>query len=181
MVCSTQTVHLSWIMISTRSKRTETSFHLSLVTQEYHPVRPKQFLSLWYVWRKPCTYHAPKLTLSPKGPKGDTTWLGMKTEQKYFELTVFVFYIMNRFLTWKIVSFNWFHNHFLYSLIAKCGNIPNWPFLFFYIISPFSTVFDRFHPYTWPTSSRSSIGCVQNDLWGYGMFDANYGSILHRD
>jgi hypothetical protein len=25
--------------------------------------------------------------------------LGIKTEQKYFELTVFVFYIMNRFLT----------------------------------------------------------------------------------
>jgi hypothetical protein len=69
-----QTVPLSWIKISTISKRTETSFHLSLVTQEYHPVHPKQFLSLWYVWRKPCTYHAPKLTLSPKGPKGDCTW-----------------------------------------------------------------------------------------------------------
>jgi hypothetical protein len=26
-------------------------------------------------------------------------YLGMKTEQKYSELTVFVFYIMNRFLT----------------------------------------------------------------------------------
>jgi hypothetical protein len=29
----------------------------------------------------------------------DTVELGMKTEQKYSELTVFVFYIMNRFLT----------------------------------------------------------------------------------
>jgi hypothetical protein len=37
-------------------------------------VHPKPFLSLWYVWRKPCTYHAPELTLSPKGPKGDSTW-----------------------------------------------------------------------------------------------------------
>jgi hypothetical protein len=71
----------------------------------------------------------------------------MKTEQKYSELTVFVFYIMNCFLTWKIVNFNWFHNHFLYSLIAKYRNIPNRPFLFFYIVSPFSTVYDRFHPY----------------------------------
>jgi hypothetical protein len=26
-------------------------------------------------------------------------WLGMKMEQKYSELTIFVFYIMNRFLT----------------------------------------------------------------------------------
>jgi hypothetical protein len=41
-----------------------------------------------------------------------SSFVGMKTEQKYSELTVFVFYIMNRFLTWKIVSFNRFHNHF---------------------------------------------------------------------
>jgi predicted DCC family thiol-disulfide oxidoreductase YuxK len=26
---------------------------------------------------------------------------------------------------------------------------------------------------TWPTSHRSSIGCVQNDFWAYGTFDAN--------
>jgi hypothetical protein len=34
----------------------------------------KQFLSLWYVWRKPCTYHAPTLTLSPNGKKRDSTY-----------------------------------------------------------------------------------------------------------
>jgi hypothetical protein len=45
----TQTMHLSWIKITIVSKRTETSFHLSLVTQEYHPVHAKQFLKLWYV------------------------------------------------------------------------------------------------------------------------------------
>jgi hypothetical protein len=106
MVHLPRTVHLSCTETNTVSKRTETSFHLSLVTQEYHLVHPKQFLGLRYVWRKPCTYHAPKLTLSPKGPKGDSTW---------------------------------------------------------------------------PTSPWSSIGCVQNDLWGYGTFGANHGSILHRD
>jgi hypothetical protein len=74
MVRLAQTVQLSCTETNIVSKQIETSFHLSLVTQEYHPVRPKQFLSLWYVWRKPCTYHAPKLTLSPKGPKGDSTW-----------------------------------------------------------------------------------------------------------
>jgi hypothetical protein len=66
----------------------------------------KWFLSLRYVWCKPGTYHAPKLTLSRKEPKGDSTW---------------------------------------------------------------------------PTSPRSSIGCVQNDFWGYATFGANCGSILHRD
>jgi hypothetical protein len=40
-VRSAQTVHLSRIKISTVSKRTETSFYLSLITKEYHPVRPK--------------------------------------------------------------------------------------------------------------------------------------------
>jgi hypothetical protein len=85
-------------------------------------------------------------------PPRRTLTSGMKTEQKYSKLIIFVFYIMNRFLTWKIVSFNWFHNHFqpffLYSLIAKCRNIPNQPFSFFHIVSPFSTVSDRFHPCT---------------------------------
>ena len=48
MVYSAQTVHLSCIKISTIPKQIETSFHLSLVTLEYHRGRPKQFLSLWY-------------------------------------------------------------------------------------------------------------------------------------
>jgi hypothetical protein len=71
MVQLAQTVHLPCTETNTISKQTERSFHLSLVTQEYHPMHPKQFLSLWYVWRKPCTHHATKLTISPKGPKGD--------------------------------------------------------------------------------------------------------------
>jgi hypothetical protein len=93
------------------------------------------------------------------------TQVGMKTEQKYFELTVFVFYIMNRFLTWKIVSFNWFHNHFnhfLYSLIAKYRNISNRPFSFFYIVSPFSTVSDRFHPCTHHVASGHTVSPIDS-------------------
>ena len=31
---------------------------------------------------------------------------------------------------------------------------------------------------TWPTSSRSSIGCVQNNIWDYGTFSANRAHIL---
>jgi hypothetical protein len=44
-VCSAQTMHLSCIKISTMSKPTEISFHLSLVTKENHRVCTKQFLS----------------------------------------------------------------------------------------------------------------------------------------
>ena len=64
-----QTVHLSCIKISTISKQTKTSFRLSLITQNYHRVHPKRFLSRWYVWHKPCTYLASTLTPSPNGPK----------------------------------------------------------------------------------------------------------------
>jgi hypothetical protein len=74
MVQLAQTVHLSSTETNTISKRTETSFHFSLVTQKYHPEHPKQFLSPWYIWCKPCTYLALKLTLSPKGSKWDSTW-----------------------------------------------------------------------------------------------------------
>jgi hypothetical protein len=35
-------------------------------------------------------------------------------------------------------------------------------------------------PPTWASSPRSTIGCVQKDFWGYGMFGANRASILHR-
>jgi hypothetical protein len=49
MVRLAQTVHLCCTKTNTVFKRIEMSFHLSLVTLEYHPVHPKEFLSLWYV------------------------------------------------------------------------------------------------------------------------------------
>jgi hypothetical protein len=72
---SMQTLLLSCVKISTiSSKRTETSFDLSLVNWEYHCMCLKQFMSLWYVWRQPCTYLALTLTTSPNGPKQDSEW-----------------------------------------------------------------------------------------------------------
>jgi hypothetical protein len=43
MVHMAQTVHLSCTKTNTVSKRTETSFHLSLITQEYLPVHLNNF------------------------------------------------------------------------------------------------------------------------------------------
>jgi hypothetical protein len=43
MVRLAQTVHLSCVKINTISKWTKLRFHLSLLTSEYHWVRPKQF------------------------------------------------------------------------------------------------------------------------------------------
>jgi hypothetical protein len=45
IVCLAQTMHLSYVKITTISKQTELSCHLSLVTKEYHRVRAKRFLS----------------------------------------------------------------------------------------------------------------------------------------
>jgi hypothetical protein len=74
MVHSTQTAQLSCFNINTISKRSRTSFNLSLITLEYRRVHPKQFLSRWYVRHKPCTYIALTLTLSPNRQKRDSTW-----------------------------------------------------------------------------------------------------------
>jgi hypothetical protein len=32
---------------------------------------------------------------------------------------------------------------------------------------------------TWSWSPRSTIGCIQNEFWAYGMFGANHAPILH--
>jgi hypothetical protein len=38
------------------------------VTYEFHQVRPKQFISLWYIQCKLCSYLASRLALSLNGP-----------------------------------------------------------------------------------------------------------------
>jgi hypothetical protein len=64
----------SCVKISTISEQTKMSIHLSLITEEYHRVCLKRFSSLWYVRRKPCTYLASRLALSPNRQKQVTTW-----------------------------------------------------------------------------------------------------------
>jgi hypothetical protein len=145
-------MQLYWIKISTVSKRTETTFHLSLVTKEYHPMHLKQFLILWYAWRKPCTYHAPKLTLSLKGPKGDSAWPTSPRSS--------IGCVQNNF---------WGYGTFWCKLWIYLA-----PRL---IVSPNGSKRDS----TWPTSPRSSIRCVQNNFRAYGMFGANCAPILNQD
>jgi hypothetical protein len=44
-----------------------------------------------------------------------------------------------------------------------------------------NTFFEQKGDSSWPTSSRSSIRCMQNDFQAYGTFDANCAPILHQD
>ena len=55
MVRLAQTVHLSCPDTNTVPKCTESRLHSSHITLDYHQVRPKRFLSLWYVRHKPCS------------------------------------------------------------------------------------------------------------------------------
>jgi hypothetical protein len=50
---------------------------------------------------------------------------------------------------------------YLASWLALSPNGPKWAF-------------------TWASSPRSTIGCVQNDLWAVGMLGTNCAAILYR-
>jgi hypothetical protein len=71
MVRLVQTKHLSCTDTNNVSKQTETRFHMTHITYEFYQVRPKLFLSIWYVWHKPCSYFASRLALSPKWTKNE--------------------------------------------------------------------------------------------------------------
>jgi hypothetical protein len=60
-------LYLSCTDTSTISKSTKTRFHMTHFTLEFHLVRPKRFLRLWYVRHKSCTYLASRLALYSNG------------------------------------------------------------------------------------------------------------------
>jgi hypothetical protein len=74
MVRLAQTLHLSCTDTNTETKQQEVRFHMTHITYKFHRVRPKWFLSQWYVRQKLCTYLASRLALPLKGPKLASTW-----------------------------------------------------------------------------------------------------------
>jgi len=154
MVCSMQTTHLPCIRISTISKLTEPSFHLSLFTQEYQIVHPKWFLRLWCIRHKPCTYLALKLTLFLNRPKWDSIWHTSSRSSIgciQIDFQVYGMFHANRapstYLAWRLAL------------------SPNWPN----------------QASTWASSSRSTNRCVKNGFLDYGALGTNYAPILHRN
>jgi hypothetical protein len=73
MLCLVQTVHLSCTDTNTLTKWIKTRFHITHVTFQFHRVRPKWFLRLWYFRHKPCAYLASRLALSPNELNGAST------------------------------------------------------------------------------------------------------------
>jgi hypothetical protein len=130
-----QTVHLSCTDSNSVSRWIETRFHISNVTAEIHRVRPKWFLSLWYIRRKPCIYLVSRLALCPNRPK----WATMCASSPRSTIGC----VQNDFLTlwyvWRKPSI------YLASRLTLSPNRPKWAS-------------------TWASSPRSTIGSVQNDF-----------------
>jgi hypothetical protein len=66
-VCFAQTVHRSCNDTNTICKWTKTRFHMTHITLEFHRVRPKRLLKLWYFRHKLCNYLASRLAISLNG------------------------------------------------------------------------------------------------------------------
>jgi hypothetical protein len=164
-----QTMHLSCTDTNTVYKWTKIRFHMTYVTFLYR-VCPKQFLSLWYVQLKLCTYLASRLALSPNGPKLASTWASspmstIRSIQNSFWAYGNLSYtetntISNRTktrlqmtnVTWKVHRVRpkwflslWYIRHIPCTYLApRLALSPNWP--------------NRAS--TWVSSPRSTITCV---------------------
>jgi hypothetical protein len=67
--CSVQTVHQSCVEINTISKQIKMRFHLTDPPHHGGPLgAAKKIPCPWYIRRKPCSYLAPRLIVSPSGP-----------------------------------------------------------------------------------------------------------------
>jgi hypothetical protein len=188
VICSVQTMHLSCVKISTISKGTKMSFHLSLITSEYHRVHLKWFLSLWYYQRKRRTYLVSRLAQSANGPKRASTWASSCSNS--------IGCIQNNFLACGTFTKPVHLSHTKTNTISKWTEMrfefhPVCPkqFLSLWYVrrKPCTYLASRLalspnapkQDSTWPISPSSSIVWNQNDFRAYGTFGTNNAPILH--
>jgi hypothetical protein len=151
-------------------------------------MRPKWFLSLGYVWHKPCTYLESRLELFPNGPKRAFIWTSSPRSTIHCVQNYFWAYrtfgancapIMHR--NWHIskrIETRFYMTHVTWEFdrvrpkrFMRLWYV--WCKLWIYLApiltpSPNGPKQDS----TWPMSPRSSIGCVQSDFQAYGTFGA---------
>jgi hypothetical protein len=184
MVCSVQTMHMSCIKISTISQRTKMIIRLNLIMSEYHRVHLKWFLSLWYVWRKQCTYLVSRLALSPNGPKRASTWASSSSNS--------IECIQNNFLacgtfvepvhlscTYSNTVSKWTKMRFEFHRVRPKQLMSLW----YVRRKPCTFLTSRLalspNGQKWVSTSalspRSTIWCIKNDFWSYGTL----AQIMH--
>jgi hypothetical protein len=171
-------------------------FHMTHVTLEFHQVRSKWFMRLWYVRHKPCTYLASRLPLSLNGPNQASTWTTSPRSSIRCVQNDFWAYGMfstnlqiscidaNTISKWTKTRFHMTHVTFEFHWVR-----PKWFLSLWYVRrKPQTFLASRLALYqmklnqtsTWASSPRSTIGCVQNDFWAYGMFSTNHAPVLNR-
>jgi hypothetical protein len=115
MVRSVKTMHLSCTDTNIVSKWTKTRFHTTQVTYEFHRMRPKLFMSWWYVQCKPCTYLCT-----------DTSTMSKQTKMRFH--TTHVTYKFHRVRP-KLIMSLWYVQckpcTYLVSRLALSPNGPN--------------------------------------------------------
>jgi hypothetical protein len=187
-----QTVQLSCTNTNIVSKQTETRYHMTHITKEFHRVRPKWFLSLWDIQCKPCTDLASRLALSLNRPKRASSWAtsprctigwskmislaqtvqlsctNTRTISECIEMRLHMSHVTQEDHRVRPKQFI----RLWYVWCKPCTYLPP-------KLTPSLNGLKR--DSTWPPSPRSSIGCVQNDFWAYGTFDVNRVPILRQD
>jgi hypothetical protein len=152
MVRSTQTMHLSCVKVSTVSEN----------DQNEHPLEPHHLLVPLGVSKmasKPmvCLAHTMHLSCT------DTNTVSKRKEERFH-------------MTHVTLEFHRVHPKWFMSLWYVWHKLCSYLALTL-TLNPNKNKWD----FTWPTSPMSFIGCVQNDLWAYGTFDANLAPILRQD
>jgi hypothetical protein len=158
---------------------------------------PKWFLTLRYVWRKPYTFLESWLALFPNGPRRASIWTSsprstIRCVQNdlwaygMFAQTMHLSCIETNTIS-KRIKMRFYMTHVTKEFHLVC---PKWFLRLWYVwwklwiylapmlrLSPNGPKRDC----TWPTSPRSSIGCVQNDFRAYGTFGPNCAHVLNED
>jgi hypothetical protein len=189
-------MHLSCTDTNTISKWTKTRFHMTHVTFEFHRVRLRRLLRLWYVRHKPCTYLASRLAISLNGLDRASTWA--LSPRSTIRCVQNDFWACGTFRTnrapilhqdLQYLQTNWIkhplepHHLGVPSGASKMIFVPMVRSAQTLHISciKISTISNELNQAsTWASSPRSITWCVQNNFWTYGMFSTNHAPILNR-
>jgi hypothetical protein len=152
-------------------------------------------MGLWYVWRKSCTYLARTPTLSPNGPKRDSTWLTSPwssigcAQNDFWGYGTFgtirapIFRQDQHYLRTDWIKLPLEYHHLGVPLGAskmiyepkvhssQTVHLRAWRLA----LSPNEVN----QASTWASSPRTTIECVQNDFGACVMFSANHATILY--
>ena len=149
---------------------------------------------LWYIRCKPCSYLASRLTLSPNGPKWASSWaLSPRSTIGCIQNDIWAYGTFgqtlhlsctntNNISKWTERDSTWPTSPRIPSGVSKSISEPMVCLAQTMHISYINTntIYKQTErDSTRPMSPRSSIRCVQNDFWAYGMFSANCAPILH--